>query len=209
VALLAGCAASRSPLTGAFARPAEPNLGAEPVSVLFVFRHEKQRHGFDTITKLQYSGVTDFDDLFRDALGEISNVSRYETFSELPSDVNKPERREQLVAARAAFDYVIEIEFLEESSFKEQFLSGTIATLSMTLIPVPFDWDYTISATVARKGGTRVAQYQRKATLSNWLQAFLIFVYPFHPLEGKREAIISESLHDILREIEAAKVLRP
>jgi hypothetical protein len=38
---------------------------------------------------------------------------------------------------------------------------------------------------------------------------FLIFAYPFYPLEGKREEIFSESLHDTFRQIEAEKVLRP
>ena len=92
-ALLAGCAATRSPVTGSFAGPITPNAGAPKVSVLFLFRHLSQQHGFDTIPKLQFSGVKDFDNLFRDALTEISNISRYETFTELPDDVNRPERR--------------------------------------------------------------------------------------------------------------------
>jgi hypothetical protein len=207
-ALLSGCLATRSDVAGAYGGSAQPNLGAAPVSVLFVFRHETQQHGFDTIPKLQFSGVKDFDNLFRDAMRELGNVSRYETFTELPNDVNEPKRREKLAEARAAHDYVIEIEFLEESSFKQQALMGTISLLSLTAIPVPFDWDYTISTSVSRKGGARVAQYQRKATLSNWVEAFLIFAYPFYPLEGKREEIFSESLHDTFRQIEAEKVLK-
>lgn len=206
-ALFSGCLATRSPVSGEFGRPA-PNLNAQPVSVLFVFRHEAQLHGFDTIPKLQFSGVKDFDNLFRDALREISNISKYETFTELPSDVNNPKRREELAASRAAADYVIEVEFLEESSFKQQALMGTIAILSLTVVPVPFDWEYTISTTVSRKGGARVGQYQRRATLSNWVEAFLIFAYPFYPLEGKREEIFSDSLHDTFRQIEAEKVLK-
>jgi hypothetical protein len=182
-------------------------LNAQPVSVLFVFRHEKQRHGFDTIPKLQFTGVQDFDNLFRDALREISNISRYETFTELPSDVNDPKRREQLAASRASADYVIEIEFLEESSFKQQALMGTVSLLSLTAIPVPFDWNYTIRTTVSRRGGARVAQYERKATLSNWVEGLLIFAYPFYPLEGKREEIYSASLHDTFRQIEAEERL--
>jgi len=206
--LLAGCAATRSPLGGAFDRPIERNTNAPKVSVLFLFRHLSQQHGFDAIPKLQFTGVKDFDNLFRDALAEISNISRYETFTELPDDVNSPKRREQLEAARASADYVIEIAFFEESSFKQQCLSGTISLLSLTAIPMPFDWDYTITAVVDQKGGRRVASYQRKATLSNWVEAFLIFAYPFYPLEGKREEIFSDSMRNIFGQVETEKVLK-
>jgi hypothetical protein len=206
-ALFSGCLATRSPVSGEFGR-AQPNLNAAPVTVLFVFRHETQFHGFDTIPKLQTAGVKDFDNLLRDALREISNIRSYETFTELPSDVNSPKRRDELAIARGAHDYVIEIDLLEESSFAQQALMGTITLLSLTVIPAPYDWDYTIGTEVSRKGGARVAQYQRKATLSNWVEAFLIFAYPFHPLEGKREEIYSESLHDTFRQIEAEKILK-
>lgn len=75
-----------------------------------------------------------------------------------------------------------------------------------TLVPAPYDWDYTITATVSSKRA-RVASYQRQATLTNWCEAFLIFVYPFYPLDGKREEIFSESLHDLFKQIEADKIL--
>lgn len=207
-ALAVGCAASRSDIAGTYTGPAARNTGAAPVSVVFVFRHLSQQHGFDTIPKLKFEGVKDFDNLFRDALREVSNVSRYETFTELPDDVNDPKRREKLAAARSNADYAIELELLEESSFKQQFLSATVSVLSMTVIPMPYDWNYTISADLKSRDGTLRGSYERKATLSDWVQTFLIFVYPFHPIEGKREQIYSESLHDIFRQIESEKVLR-
>jgi hypothetical protein len=205
--MLAGCAASRSPVTGKFDRPAERNAGAENVSVFFLFRHLEQQHGFDSIPKLKAQGVKDFDNLFRDALGEISNVSPYVTFTESPADVNNPKRREELEAFRRTHDYTLEIDFFEESSFAEQCLSGTVSLLSLTLIPMPYTWDYTITANLSDKSGKAIRSYQRKATLKNWTQAVLIFAYPFHPLEGKREEIYAESLHDIFRQIEAERVL--
>jgi hypothetical protein len=206
--LLAACAAERSPLQGAFDRPRETNANAPKVSVLFLFRHLSQQHGWDAIPKLQFTGVKDFDNLFRDALGEISNISSYETFTEMPDDVNSPKRREALAASRAAADYVIEIDFFEESSFKQQCLSGTISLLSLTLVPMPYDWDYTITTRIDDKGTRRVASYQRKATLTNWIETVLVFAYPFYPLDGKREEIFSQSLHDTFRQIDAEKVLK-
>lgn len=206
--MLAGCAASRSPVTGKFDRPVEKNLGAEKVSVFFLFRHLEQQHGFDSIPKLKAQGVKDFDNLFRDALGEISNASPFVTFTESPADVNNPKRREELDGFRHTHDYTLDIDFFEESSFAEQCLSGTVSLMSLTLIPMPYTWDYTITANLSDKSGKAVRSYQRKAILKNWTQAVLIFAYPFHPLEGKREEIYAESLHDIFRQIEAERVLK-
>jgi hypothetical protein len=206
--LLAGCAASRSPVTGSFDRPAEKNDGAEKVSVFFLFRHLEQEHGYDSIPKLQTFGVKDFDNFFRDSLAEISNISQFATFTEFPDDVNKPKRRQELDAFRGSHDYTLDITFFKESSFKQQCLSGTISLLSLTIIPMPYTWDYTISAKLMDKSGKEVRSYQRKASLNNWMQALLIFAYPYYPLEGRREEIYSESLHDIFRQIETEKVLK-
>jgi len=206
--LLSGCAASRSPVSGLFDRPAEKNYGAEKVSVFFLFRHFAQQHGFDSIPKLKNQGVADFDNIFRDALTEVSNIGQYTTFVEMPGDVNLPKRRQDMEDYRKANDYTIEISFFEESSFKQQCFSGLITLLSLTAIPMPYTWDYTITANVSDPQGRLLHSYTRQATLDNWVEAFLVFVYPFHPLEGKREAIYAESLHDIFKQIETEKVLK-
>jgi len=207
-ALFSGCAATRSELAGRFTQPAEKNSGAEKVSVLFHFKNLAQEHGFDSIPKLHDYGVKDFNNLFRDALPEISNISLYNTFIESPQDVNNLKRRQELEDFKNGHDYTVEIAFLEESSFKQQCFSGTVSLLSLTIIPMPYSWDYTITANVMDKNAHSIKSYQRKATLDNWVEALLIFAYPFYPIEGKREEIYSESLHDIFRQIETEKILR-
>ena len=206
--LLAGCAASRSGLQGTFAHKAEKNYGADTTTVCFLFRHLSQMHGYDTIPKLKEQGVNDFNNIFRDALPEITSIASYTTFTESPADVNDPKRREELSKMRAESDYTLKINFFEETSFKQQFLNGTISLLTLTVIPMPYSWDYTISAELYDRSGRLERSYERKAELNNWVEIFLIFAYPFHPLEGKREAIYSEALHDIFRQIEAEKVLK-
>ncbi len=206
--LLAGCAASRSQLTGSFNRQAEKNYEADTTTVCFLFRHLSQMHGYDTIPKLKEQGVSDFNNIFRDALPEITSIASYTTFTESPADVNDPKRREELAKMRADSDYTLKIDFFEETSFKQQFLNGTISLLTLTVIPMPYSWDYTISAELYDHSGRLKRSYERKATLNNWVEIFLIFAYPFHPLEGKREAIYSEALHDIFRQIEAERVLK-
>jgi len=198
-----GYAASRSQVSGLFDQPGEKNYGAEKVSVFFLFSHLAQRHGFDSIPKFQNQGIPDFNNIFRDALTELSNVGQYTTFVEMPGDVNLPKRRQEIEEDRKTHAYTIEISFFEESSFKQQCFSGLIALLSLSAIPMPYSWDYTITANVNDQLGRMLHSYTRQATLDNWVEVFLMFAYPFHPLEGKREAIYAESLHDIFKQIES------
>jgi hypothetical protein len=206
--ILAGCIATRSEIQGGFTGQAEKNRAAEKVSVLFHFKPVQQQHGFDSIPKLKAFVVKDFDDLFRDALTEISNISQYNTFIESPHDVNVLKRRQELENFKNSHDYTLEVTFFEESSFKQQCLSGTISLISLAVIPMPYTWDYTISANLLDKKGNSIRSYQRKATLDNWVEALLIFAYPFYPVEGKREEIYALSLHDIFRQIETEKILK-
>lgn len=206
--ILQGCATSRTEMTGKFNRPYQLNPEAGKVSVFFHFRHMSQQHGWDTIPKLRAQGVSDFNNLFRDALVELSNVERYDTFTESPADVDLPARRDEMASFRKANDYTVTLDFFEETSFSQQFWSGLVSLCSLTVIPMPYAEDYTITAHMTDRNGRRVGSYQRKASLNRWTQALLLFVYPFYPYEGTREEIYSEALHDIFRQIESEKVLK-
>lgn len=207
--LLQGCATSRTEMTGKFSRPYQLNPDAGKVSVFFHFRHMSQQHGWDSIPKLRAQGVNDFNNLFRDALVELSNVARYDTFTESPADIDAPKRREEQAAFRKANDYTIVMDFFEETSFSQQVLSGMVSLCSLTVIPMPYTSDYTITANVTDRNGKRVGTYQRKASLNQWTQALLLFAYPFYPYEGKREEVYSEALHDIFKQIETERSLKP
>jgi hypothetical protein len=207
--LLSGCVATRSEIMGVYNRPVEKTGGAEKVSVFFLFRHLGQQHGLDSIPKLKtHVDIKDFDNIFRDALGEIGTIASYDTFTESPNDVNSPKRRQDLEDFRATHDYTLEVSIFEESYFTQQFFGAWVSLLSMTLIPMPYSWDYTVTVRVSDRSGKLLHTYERKATLSNWVEAVLVVAYPFYPLEGKREEIYAESLHDIFRQIEGEKVLK-
>lgn len=205
---LQGCVASRTEVMGKFNQPRSSNPEPNKVSVLFHFRHISQQHGWDSIPKLKAQGVADFNNIFRDSLVEITNVSRYDTFTESPADVDSPKRREELNSYKLSDDYTIALDFYEESSFQQQCFSGIISLASLTVIPMPYTWDYTITAKVTDKNGRSCGTYERKASLSQWTQALLLFAYPFYPYEGKREEIYSEALRDIFRQIESERVLK-
>lgn len=213
---LSGCAATRSEIKGSYALAGEKNIGAEPVSVFFLFKHFTQEKGFDAIPKLKYSDTmkvnnvqeNSFDNILRDSLNELSNISKYETFTEVANDVNVPERRDKLKDLRTSHNFTIEIQILEESSFKQQAFSALISTISATLIPMPYTWDYTMTAYLYDQKSKLLRSYERKASLDNWVEFFLMFAYPFYPLEGKREEIYSGFLHDLFKQIESEKILK-
>ena len=188
--LLAGCAASRSPLTGSFNRQVEKNYGAERTTVCFLFRHVSQMHGYDTIPKLKEQGVSDFNNIFRDALPEITSIASYTTFTESPADVNDPNRREELSKMRAESDYTLKISFFEETSFRQQFLNGTISLLTLTVVPMPYSWDYTFSAELYDHSGRLKHSYQRKATLNELGGAIPDFRLSFPPPGGQARSDI-------------------
>ena len=206
---LTGCAAFRSDIKGKFGGAASKNYEAEKVSVLFIFRHVRQTLGYDAIPKLenQRQRLDGFDDIFNDALREISNIKEYSTFTEYASDVNKPQRRAVKDSLITHHDYVMNITFSKEKSFAKHFLGTLVSSVTATLAPVPYSRSFTVKADVFNSKNVLVKSYKRKASLSKWVQTFLIFLYPFHPEKRKTEEIYVAFLHDIFRQIETEKIL--
>jgi hypothetical protein len=207
--LVSGCAAHRSDIRGAFSGSHTAAEKPEQVSVAFIFTHAHQNRGWDVIPKLndEYRYVNGFYDLFRDALPELSNVGAYAMFIEHAEDVNEPRRRAERDSLAASHDYVIRMRFLRETSFVRQTLGTIGSTLSLTLLPVPYTRDYSITADIYDRGGRLLRTCRRDASVTNWVQAFLIFAYPFAPESRKTEEVYLSFLHDVFREIEAARIL--
>jgi len=206
--LTAGCATFPGDMEGAFAGPERSAPAAGDVSVLFLLRHVKQAKGLDAIPKLirESQIVRDFDNLFVDAVTEISNLSSYTSFSEFPSDVSQPERvarRDELIQT---CDYVVRVRILEEYSFVRQFFGNVISVVSVTLLPVPYTTHYSIEVEVTQ-AGSRVASYRRSSSKTMWVQTFLLFIQPFRNDTIVRERIYIDLLHDVFRELEADGVL--
>ncbi|KAA3657369.1 MAG: hypothetical protein DWQ10_13470 [Calditrichaeota bacterium] len=207
---LAGCATFKSEIKGKFDATSSKNYSAEGVSVFFVFSHARQTKGYDAIPKLdnKRQRMWGFDDFFQDALNELSNVKNYSTFTEYAADVNDAKRRAVKDSLMMAHDFVMKIKFMREKSFASHCLGKITSTLSLTLLPVPYTYSYSIKLAVLNSKGLLVKNYSRNATLTKWVQTFLLFAYPFHPEKRKKEEIYVEFLHDIFRQIEAEKVLR-
>ena len=206
---LLGCATFPGDMEGAFSGSATATPAGENVTVLFLLRHVKQAKGLDAIPKLVRESqiVRDFDNLFVDAVQEIENLGSFASFTEFPSDVSDPERvarRDELIRT---YDYLVKVQILEENSFVKEFFGGLVSTLTLAMVPVPFSTHYSIEVEVIQ-GDRRVSAYNRSSSKTTWLQAFLIFIQPFHNDTIVRERIYIDLLHDVFREMNADRVLR-
>jgi hypothetical protein len=206
--LAANCATFSGSMEGAYAGPERTAPATRDVSVLFLLRHVKQAKGLDAIPKLipERQIVRDFDNLLVDAVAEISNLASYTSFTEFPSDVSQPERvarREELIRTH---DYVVKVQIMEEYSFVRQFFGGVLSGVSVTLLPVPYTTRYSIEVEVL-EAGNQVASYRRVRSKTMWVEAFLLFIQPFHNDTIVKERIYIDLLHDVFRELEASRVL--
>jgi len=210
VSTLTGCASFRTGIEGDFKGESSKNFGSEKVDVLFIFSHYEQSKGYDAIPKLENKRqiISDFDDLFIDACNEFSNLDHYTTFTEYASDVSEPKRRAEKDTLISSHDYIMRIKFNQEHSFVGHFLGTVFSTLTVTTLPIPYKRDFSISVDVFNHEDILIQNYNRHASLTNWVQTLLIFVYPFHTERRKEEEIYINMMHDIFMQIETEKVLR-
>ncbi len=208
--LISGCAASRSELQMAYTGEIKRNSSHDPVSVLFVFSHLNQMEGLDAIPKLEnrYRRLSGFDDIFLEAQRELSNLGKYATYVEESSDVNDPAKRDLRDSLMKTMDYTVKMRIEAKKSFSNYFLGGLISTATVTLIPIAYTQNFTVITEVLNSKNEFVAKYERRASVSNWSQLFLIFVYPFHPENRKIEEVYMDFLRDTFRQIESEGVLK-
>jgi hypothetical protein len=210
ISLLTSCASSRSELGMAYKGEVKRNPNTEKVSVFFVFSHLRQMVGFDAIPKLdkKYQIPKGFDDIFLEALREISNLGTYTTYYEESSHVNIPSKRAEKESFMKSHDYTIKIRIEAKKKFSYYFLGYLISTATLTAIPVPYPRMFTIKTEVLDKSNRLMGTYERNATLTNWSQILLVMVYPFHPEFRKVEEIYMAFLSDTFRQIESEGILK-
>ncbi len=209
VFIFTGCASFRSGIQGKYEGTAEKNFGAGKVAVLFIFDHYKQAKGYDAIPKMEkkFQIIDEFDDLFIDALNELSNVGKYNTYTEFSSDVADPKRRAEKDSLLTVHDYIFRIKFKKENSFAQYFLGALFSSASATLLPIPYKKNYSINVSIYNSQDVLIKTYTREASITKWVQSALIFIYPFYTEKKKTEEIYIAFMHDIFRQVEAEKVL--
>jgi hypothetical protein len=182
-----------------------PRTSERPVRVEFTVAHLAQRHGYDAVPKHRPPLVSDFEEIFRDAVREIEQLSSYTLITETAPRAGlkvatRPDRATE-------DDYSVRMVLLSESSFAAETLWGLVAIGSMMLFPAPFASDYSIEAEVRDRDGRLVGTFFRSARITSWVQAFLLFVYPFRPPEGESEELVSMLLRDLFRQMSTERVL--
>jgi len=190
--LVSGCAASRSALGGAFQGVPAPGPRAEKVSVAFIFNHVQQNLGWDAIPKLNHQDryANGFYDFFGNALPILTNIGSYATFTDRADDVTDPRRRaERDSLALGSQDFTVTMRFARETSFPRQALGTIASVLTLTALPVPYTRHYSVTAEVTDRSGRLLKRYERKASVTQWVQALLVFAYPFHPETRKTDEV--------------------
>ncbi len=104
-------------------------------------------------------------------------------------------------------DCIVKISFMRQKSFSKTFLGTIASSLSLTLLPIPYSFSYSATAEVFDAQGHLLKNYARSASLTKWVQSLLIFIYPFHPEQRKKEELYVEFMHDIFKQMETEKVL--
>ncbi|TFH00797.1 MAG: hypothetical protein E4H13_06560 [Calditrichales bacterium] len=207
IVMLTGCAASRTDIVGLYGGE-QKFTKKQRVKALFDFFYYTKQTGRDAISKSRsYSGVSGFNDIFKESIKELTNISEFETFYNLSDHIDDPEIRKQKEDKIERSDYVIKLEFLQENSFSKHVLGAIVSICSFDLIPIGYTWDYTFTATIIKKGEGIIGKYSRQASVTNWFQIALIVLYPFHPEEAKTEQVYLESLTNLFKQIEDENVL--
>ena len=204
--ITAGCATFKSPINGKYELETKKNDNAEKVTVLFVLSHYEQTIGIDAIPKLKRP-QRNFNDIFADALNEISNIEKPNSFTINPENVEKIEFTDKINRAKKENDYFMEIVFKKEKSFVKFFFSIISSSMSATVIPMRYKYKYLVEVKVHNYKQELIKSYSRDAELHKWVQGFMIFLYPFHHEKRKREELFVEYLHDIFKQIETEQIL--
>ena len=207
--LLTNCATFKSDIVGKYNAPEVAKSQSEPVRVFFIFSHYRQTKGYDAIPILdnKRERIYGFDNFFNDALKEFTNIKSYDTYTEYASDVNDPRRRALKDTLIAKNDFVIKVKFFREKSFAKHTLGTIFSSLSLTLLPIAYTYDYALDVKVYNRKKRLIKAYKRSAKLTKWVQTFMMFVYPFYPEKRQKEELYVEFMHDIFKQIEAEKIL--
>ncbi|MCK9206888.1 MAG: hypothetical protein M0P66_07240 [Salinivirgaceae bacterium] len=207
---LSGCATFKSELQGKLASTPEKNYNAKPVDVCFVFSHYRMVKGMDVIPKLenQHERIDGFDDLFLDAMKEFSNIKNYDTYTNYSSDVNDSKRRQLKDSLISKNDFLVDVRIVRQKSFPKHFFAVLGSSISATVLPMPYKIGFSIEVNVFDHNRILVKAYKRNASITKWVETFMIFLYPFYPQDRVREELYVEFLHDIFKQIESEKTLK-
>ena len=195
-------------MDGKYEKEAEKNYNAERVDVLFIFSHYRQTKGFDAVPKLDPRPVNGFEEIFVDAMTEISNISYYSVFTDHASDVNISKRRRMKDSLMNSHDYIIKVKIQREKSFVKYFFATVGAVVSATLLPMPFKYEYTAKIEVLDSNRKLIKAYERKMEITKCWQTFMFFLYPFKNEERQKGLLYVEILHDVFKQIESEKILK-
>jgi hypothetical protein len=205
---LSSCASFKSNISGSYQQ--SPVFSKKShVNVLFDLYHYKKDVGLDVIPKLLYApGVLGFSDIFKESLKNLTNISNYESFTNRSTDVDDLKRRLKRDSCIAKADYTVRIEILRQKSFARHFLGIIASSVTATIFPIGYKWNYSVNVLITNKKGETVGKYERSASVTTWYELLLFPLYPFHTEEKQNEELYLDMLSDIFKQVENENILK-
>ena len=203
---ISSCATFSPPINGMYDKQIVKNTNTEKVNVLFIFKHFEQTKGIDAVPKLKRA-PHNFDDIFKNALSEISNIKNSNSETINPNNVNNIDKIKNIDRQKKENDYTIEIDFKKEKSFAKFFFGIIVSSLSATIMPIRYKYNYSAEIKVFNNKHQLIKTYQRDGQLNKWVQTFMVFFYPFHHEKRKKEEFYVECMHNVFQQIESEKTI--
>jgi hypothetical protein len=206
--IYSGCASFRTDVTDLY-KTRTSETSKKRVNIFFDIYHYDQSIGADAIPKLlRHPGINSFNDIFKESLKQLTNIKQYESFTNLSTDVENPNRRKLRDSLISISDYTIKLEILREKSFAKHFIGSLVSFSTLSIIPVGYTWNYNVTVSVIDKDFKQIGKYNRSAGVTTWYQVFLIFIQAFYVEEKMNEDIYLEMISNIFMEIESSNLLR-
>lgn len=96
----------------------------------------------------------------------------------------------------------VHLHIYQEYGWPRLAFQGLLSTLTLTLLPLNYPREYTITLSIENPDGTVEKSASRKVAMDNWWWMPLMFAYPFYNERRASENILLHTGRDLVRELE-------
>lgn len=101
------------------------------------------------------------------------------------------------------FSKVVHLDIHEQYSWPRLGFQALVSTLTLTLIPLNYPRDYTITLSIENADGLVEKSASRQVVMDNWWWMPLMFSYPFYNEKRASENILLHVGRDLVRQLES------
>lgn len=96
----------------------------------------------------------------------------------------------------------VHLHIYQEYGWPRLAFQGILSTLTLTLLPLNYPREYTITLSIENMDGTVEKSASRKVAMDNWWWMPLMFAYPFYNERRASENILLHTGRDLVQELE-------